>query len=131
MKALRPHWLSEKQVNVIVQAGRTKHPDLPNVPMIDEFVKDPEHKAMWQVMVAVGTLGRPVTAPPGVPAELVKILRTAFVATMKDPDYLAEMEKSKRELEPVGSAEVQQALAQVAKVPQSTLLKLNEFIKRQ
>jgi tripartite-type tricarboxylate transporter receptor subunit TctC len=131
MRVLRPHWLSEKKVNVIVQAGRSKHPDLPNVPMIEEFVTDPEHKAMWQVMVAVATLGRPVAAPPGVSPDVVKILEAAFQATMNDPDYLAEMERSKRDLEPVGSGEVQQALAQVAKVPQSTLLKLNEFIKRQ
>ncbi len=98
--------------------------------MIEEFVKEPEHKVMWQVMVAMGTLGRPVTAPPGVPAEAVKILRAGFEATMKDPAYLAEMEKSHREIEPVGSEEVQQALAQVAKVSQATLLKLNEWIRR-
>ena len=72
MKALRPHWLRDKQVNVIVQVGRARHPDLPHVPMIEEFVKEPEHKVMWQVMVALGTLGRPVTAPPGVPAEAVE-----------------------------------------------------------
>jgi tripartite-type tricarboxylate transporter receptor subunit TctC len=131
MKALRPYWLRDKQVNVIVQTGRANHPDLPDVPMIEEFVKEPEHKLMWRVMVALGTLGRPVTAPPGVPAEAVKILRAGFEATMKDPDYLAEMEKSHREVEPVASEDVQQALAEVAKVPQATLLKLNEWIKRQ
>jgi tripartite-type tricarboxylate transporter receptor subunit TctC len=130
MKALRPYWLRDKQVNVIVQAGRTKHPDLLEVPMIEEFVKEPEHKVMWQVMVALGTLGRPVTAPPGVPAEAVKILRAGFEATMRDPAYLAEMEKSHREVEPVGSEDVRQALAEVAKAPQATLLKLNEFIRR-
>ena len=86
VKAQRPHWLRDKQVNVIVQSGRAKHPDLPDVPMIDEFVKEPEHKVMWQVMVAMG-LGRPLAAPPGVPAELVKILRAGFEATMKDPAF--------------------------------------------
>jgi tripartite-type tricarboxylate transporter receptor subunit TctC len=131
LKALRPNWLRDREVNVIVQTGRVKHPDLPNVPMIEEFVTQPEHKLMWQVMVALGTLGRPLAAPPGVPAEAVQILRAGFEATMKDPDYLAEMEKSHRELDPIGSEEVQQALAQVAQIPRSTLLKLNDFIKRQ
>jgi tripartite-type tricarboxylate transporter receptor subunit TctC len=99
--------------------------------MIEEFVNAPEHKLMWQVMVAIGVMGRPLAAPPGVPAEAVKMLRAGFDATMKDPAYIAEMEKSHRELEPVGSEEVRQALAQVAKIPQATLLKLNEFIRRQ
>jgi tripartite-type tricarboxylate transporter receptor subunit TctC len=131
LKALRPNWLRDHEVNVIVQTGRAKHPDLPNVPMIEEFVTQPEHKLMWQVMVALGTLGRPLAAPPGVSADVVQILRAGFEATMKDPDYLAEMEKSHRELEPIGAEEVQRALAQVVKVPQATLLKLNDFIKRQ
>jgi tripartite-type tricarboxylate transporter receptor subunit TctC len=85
---------------------------------------------MWRVMVALGILGRPVTAPPGVPDEAVRILRAGFEATMRDPDYRAEMEKSNRELDPVGSDEVQRALAEVSKVPQTTLVKLNEWIRR-
>jgi tripartite-type tricarboxylate transporter receptor subunit TctC len=91
LKAGKPHWLRDKLVNVIVQVGRAKHPDLPNVPMITEFIKDAESKLMWNVMVAIGTVGRPVVAPPGISANLVKILRDGFAATMKDPDYVAEM----------------------------------------
>jgi len=131
LKALRGHWLRDKQVNVIVQVGREKHPDLKQVPMIEEFVTNPEHKTMWNVMVAIGTLGRPVVAPPGIPAELVKLLRAGFDATMKDREYLAEMERSRRELEPVTGTEIQALLAEVAKVPKATLTRLNEFIRRQ
>jgi tripartite-type tricarboxylate transporter receptor subunit TctC len=131
LKVLRAHWLRDKQVNVIVQVGREKHPDLSQVPMIGEFVKEPEHKVMWNVMVAIGTLGRPLVAPPGVPAEQVKLLRAGFDATMKDPEYLAEMKRSRRELEPVGGPEIQQLLADVAKAPKPTLQKLNAWIRRQ
>ncbi|MGH6768081.1 MAG: Bug family tripartite tricarboxylate transporter substrate binding protein [Xanthobacteraceae bacterium] len=130
LKAGKLHWLRDKLVNVIVQVGRAKHADLPNVPMVTEFVKDPEYKAMWTVMTAVGTVGRPVVAPPGLPPELVKILRAGFAATMKDRDYLAEMKKSRREVDPVYGDEVQKILTDVAKVPKSTLVKLNGFIKR-
>jgi tripartite-type tricarboxylate transporter receptor subunit TctC len=130
LKALRAHWLHDKLVNVIVQVGREKHPDLPDVPMIEEFVKEGEYKLMWNVMVAIGTMGRPLAAPPGTPAELVKILRAGFDATMKDPEYLAEMERSRRELEPVGGVELQQMLADVARAPKDTLEKLNAWIRR-
>ena len=131
LKVLRAHWIRDKQVNVIVQVGREKHPDLPQVPMIEEFVQEPEHKVMWNVMVAIGTMGRPVVAPPGVPVELVEVLRAGFDATMKDPEYLAEMERTGRELEPVGGVELQQMLANVATAPKSTLEKLNSWIRRQ
>jgi tripartite-type tricarboxylate transporter receptor subunit TctC len=131
LKAGRPQWLRDKQVNLIVQVARTKHPDLPNVPLIYEYVKEPEHRVMWDVMTAIATLGRPLAAPPGVPTEQVAILRKAFAATMKDPEYLAEMEKSNRELTPTRGEEMQQMMQEVSVVPQATLAKLNSWIRRQ
>ena len=53
LKAERPNWLRDKQVNVIVQFARTRHPDLPDVPLIMDFVKTDEDKAMWNVILAM------------------------------------------------------------------------------
>jgi tripartite-type tricarboxylate transporter receptor subunit TctC len=131
LKASRPQWLKDKQVNLIVQVARTKHPDLANVPLVYEFVKEPEHRVMWDVMTAIATLGRPLSAPPGVPAEQVEILRKAFAATMKDPEYRAEMEKSNRELTPTDGEDMQRMMQEVSAVPQATLVKLNSWIRRQ
>jgi tripartite-type tricarboxylate transporter receptor subunit TctC len=130
LKASRPQWLKDKQVNLIVQVGRTKHPDLPDVPLVYDYVKDGEHRAMWDVMAAIATLGRPLSTPPGVPAEQVAILRKAFAATMKDAEYLAEMEKSNRELTPTSGEDMQQMMHEVSAVPQATLAKLNSWIRR-
>lgn len=131
LKASRPQWLKDKLVNLIVQVGRTKHPDLANVPLVYDYVKEPEHRVMWDVMTAIATLGRPLAAPPGVPAEQVAILRKAFAATMKDPEYLAEMEKSNRELTPTSGEDMQQMMQEVSAVPPATLAKLNSWIRRQ
>ena len=84
LKANRPHWLREKQVNLIVQVDRQKHADLPDVPLLLDYVKEPEHRTMWNVMIAMAAMGRPLAMPPGVPAEQVETLRAAFAATMKD-----------------------------------------------
>src|SRR5437870_2976961 len=62
MKVERPNWLRDKKVSIIVQIGRTKHADLPDVPLIMDFVKKHEHRAMWNVILAMATVGRPVTA---------------------------------------------------------------------
>ena len=131
LKASRSQWLKDKQVNLIVQVGRTKHPDLRDVPLVYDYVKEAEHRTMWDVMIAIATLGRPLAAPPGVPAEQVAILRKAFAATMKDAEYLAEMEKSNRELTPTGGEDMQQMMQEVSAVPQATLVKLNSWIRRQ
>jgi tripartite-type tricarboxylate transporter receptor subunit TctC len=38
-------------------------------------------------------MGRSVYAPPGTPADRVAALRTALIATVKDPAYIAEAKK--------------------------------------
>jgi tripartite-type tricarboxylate transporter receptor subunit TctC len=129
MKTQRPNWIRDKQVRVLVQIARTKQPDLPNVPLIMDYVKTDEHKAMWNVMLAMATVGRPVAAPPGVPAEQLKILRDAFDATMKDPEFLAEMERTGREVTPENAAEMQRLLHEVSGVPKATLTKLIDYTR--
>jgi tripartite-type tricarboxylate transporter receptor subunit TctC len=46
-----------------------------------------------KVILASGDLGRPFIAPPGTPADRVKILRTAFAKSLSDPDLLADAKK--------------------------------------
>ena len=55
--------------------------------------------------------GRPVAAPPGVPADRLAALRRAFDATMKDPDFVAEAEKLQLEIEPLTGAQIDDARA--------------------
>jgi tripartite-type tricarboxylate transporter receptor subunit TctC len=129
MKTQRPNWIRDKQVRILVQIARAKQPDLPNVPLVMDYVKTDEHKAMWNVMLTMATVGRPVAAPPGVPAERVTILRDAFDATMKDRDFLAEMERTGRDVPPENALEMQRALEEVAKVPKATLTKLIDYTR--
>jgi len=130
LKAGKPQWLRDKQVKLLVQVGRTKHPDLPDVPIITDYVKTEEARVMWKVMAAMAEMGRPLAAPPGVPAESVRILRAGFSATMKDPAFVAEMERTHRDLTPVEGAAMQRMLEEVAAVPAPLLAKFNTFIKR-
>ena len=108
VKSERPNWLRDKLVRVLVQFARTRAPDLPDVPLIMDFVKTDEHKAMWNVILTMAQVGRPVTAPPGIPAELTRTLRAAFDATIKDPAFIAEMERGRRELSPESGESMQQ-----------------------
>src|SRR5262249_61543879 len=108
---------------ILVQIGRTRAPDLPDVPLITDFVKSDEHKAMWNVILDMAQAGRPVAAPPGIPVELTKTLRAAFDATVKDPAFVAEMERGRRELSPESGEAIHRMLAEVAGTPAATLAK--------
>jgi tripartite-type tricarboxylate transporter receptor subunit TctC len=130
MKVERPDWLRDRKVSVIVQVARTKHADLPDVPLIMDYVRKPEDRAMWNVILAMATVGRPVTAPPGLPADLSRTLREAFAATMKDPAFVGEMARTQRELTPETGETMAQMLEEVAATPPEILARLNSYIKR-
>src|SRR5215208_6621649 len=100
VKSERPNWIRDKQVRVLVQIAGSKQPDLAEVPVIMDYVKKDEDRAMWNVILSMAQVGRPVGAPPGIPAELTKILRHAFSATANDPAFIADMERGRRELSP-------------------------------
>jgi tripartite-type tricarboxylate transporter receptor subunit TctC len=130
VKSERPNWLRDKQVRVLVQIGKTRQPDLPGVPLITDYVKKDEDKAMWNVILTMAQVGRPVGAPPGIPKELTRILRDAFSETLKDPAFVAEMERGRRELSPENGEAMQKMLEEVAAVPAETLTKLIGYTRR-
>src|SRR5436309_12517544 len=111
MKASRPHWIKEKLLNVIVQMGLDKLADLPTVPAALDLVADPVKKQVLTLILIRQEPGRPVAAPPGVPADRVAALRRAFNATMTDPDFVAEADKLHMEIEPLNAAQIEKLLA--------------------
>jgi tripartite-type tricarboxylate transporter receptor subunit TctC len=130
LKAERPNWLRDRQVRVLVQIARAGSPDLPGVPVIMDYVSKAEDKAMWNVILTMASVGRPVAAPPGTPPELVKILRAGFAATMTDAAFTAEMARTRRELTPETGEAMQQMLEAVAATPAETLVKLIAYTRR-
>jgi tripartite-type tricarboxylate transporter receptor subunit TctC len=129
LKANRPSWVKDNQVRALVQVAATRQPDLPDVPLILDFVKNDEARAMWQVALAMAQAGRPVAAPPGVPAELVQILRKAFWDTMQDAAFVADMENARREVSAESGETVERLLLEVSNTPTGTLTKLLTFMQ--
>jgi hypothetical protein len=113
-----------------VQFARTRAPDLPDVPLVTDFVKTDEHKLMWNVILAMAQVGRPVTAPPGIAPELTKMLRKAFTDTVRDPAFVAEMERGRRELSPEDGETMQRLLDEVSATTPETLTKLIGYTRR-
>ena len=110
MKASRPHWIRDKLINIIVQMGFEKLPDLPDVPRALDLVAAPQDRQVLELILARQEMGRPLAAPPGVPADRVAALRAAFEATMRDPDFLAEADKISLEIDPLKAGEIERLL---------------------
>ena len=72
---------------VLIQIGREKSQELPDVPLVMDLLSKPEDKQMFELLTVVG---RRFGLPPETPEGKVALLRRAFDATMKDPDFLAD-----------------------------------------
>ncbi len=93
-----PHWIAEKKINILVQVALKRAPDLPDVPLMLELAKNDEDRQVLTFLSADTPISRAFVTTPGVPAERVAALRKAFEATLKDPELLAEAEKTRMEI---------------------------------
>jgi len=123
VKTRHGDWLAGKKVNIPVQAGLHKEGDIPNVPGVMDLVKTPEQTQIVRLLLASQEMARPFAAPPGIPDDRRRALIAAFDATMKDPDFLAEAEKMKADVNPVSAAAIENLLAEVYKTPKDVIAK--------
>jgi tripartite-type tricarboxylate transporter receptor subunit TctC len=109
--------LDNKQLTVALQLGVEKNLDLPGMPLIGDLTEDPKQKAALKLIFSRLTIARPFAAPPGLPAERATALRTAFEATMKDAEFLAEMKKLALEVRPQSGAKVEKLVNEIYTYP--------------
>jgi tripartite-type tricarboxylate transporter receptor subunit TctC len=118
----RDEWKSGKLV-ILVQTGFKKHPDLAGVPHIYDYVKNDDDKKVLDLIYGRHILGRPLAAPPGIPADRAKALRAAFMATMKDPEFVKGAEKQHLPIEPWDGEQVHKIINQFLNYPPAVIQK--------
>lgn len=106
-KSTRPQWLAEKKVIILVQVGVKRHPELADIPTLQDLAKNEADRQVLLFISADTAISRPLVTSAGVPRERVEALRRALDATMKDPEFLAEAEKSKTDISPMTGDEAQ------------------------
>ena len=128
-KTTRPSWFKEKKVNVLIQLSLTKHPDLPDVPLIMDLAKNDEQRQMFRLIFARQVMGRPFQSTPGVPADRLRALQTAFMDTVKDPAFLAEADKLKFEITPVSGPAIETLVSDILKMPPALAQRAGALLK--
>src|SRR5258706_7261144 len=90
----RPDVLRDKKVNVLVQVGFSKAPELPDVPLLMDLTTNADEHEMLRLLSAPSAIGHPIATSPGVPQEGADALRAAFGTPMAGPAFLADSEHS-------------------------------------
>ena len=112
----RQDWESG-EIKPIIQTGFEKSDELKGVPHIYDFAKSEDDKKIIHVLYGTHALGRPISGPPGIPADRTEALRKAFDATMIDPDFLAEARKQDMPIAPLTGEQTEKFIAQFANYP--------------
>ncbi len=129
VKTSRKRALETGDMVVVIQCTAKPLKELPNVPKMIDFAKTDEQKRFVQIVAHYANdYSRPFAVPPGTPKDRVDILRKAFQETMKDSEFLAEVEKMQLTLDPTTGDEMAAAVADSVKLDAPTKAKLKDIL---
>ena len=126
-------WTSELDsglMKLVLQVNSKSHPEITQVPLAINFAKTEEARKLLQVITQVhGASVRPFVLPPATPKDRVELLRKAFIASLKDPELLAEAAKAKLDVNPLGGEELAQSVAEIFKADAAVIARLKDILK--
>src|SRR5579871_6785704 len=106
IKSRHASYLEQHKINLILQHALKKAPDLPNVPLSIDSIKDPTDHKVAELYFGLKHIARPIMAGPGVPADRLAALRKAFMELKDDPQFKADAEKTGITADPTPSEEI-------------------------
>jgi tripartite-type tricarboxylate transporter receptor subunit TctC len=122
-------WLEEKKAFVLLQAAFRRHPELPDVSNVLDLAKTEEQQETLRFMVAPSEM-RPIAGPPGIAADRAKLMRDAFMKTVKDPAYVATANKAGIDTaQPMSGEELDQAIKTIYKTPKDVIARVAAAMK--
>jgi tripartite-type tricarboxylate transporter receptor subunit TctC len=111
-------WVTDKLVTVLVQLGVKKAPDIPpDVPLGLDLARTPEDRQVLEVLCAPSATGYPSFMGPGVPRERVEAIRSAYMQSLKDPEFIEAVQKQGLDLDPVGAGELAEIVRGIYALP--------------
>src|SRR6202140_695066 len=129
VKLRRPDWIPNGTISLLFQGGTKPNPELKDVPFVVDLAQKPEDKQAIEFLYAGQGIGRPFFAPPAMPPDRLKLLRDAFMATMKDPEFIAETQQRKLALEPESGEELEALIKKAYATPKPIIERIGNLVK--
>ena len=136
IKGTAPHFLEPAPgkgfINLISYASVRPHPEMVElgVPFMPDRIKDPKDRAVVDFINSAPQTMWPVAAPPGTPRDRVRILREAFMKTMKDPEYRADIKRLNLSLNPMPAEELTKAIQSTINTPREIVELAKKFFEK-
>jgi len=128
IRVIRAAWLRDKKVNVLLQTGLDKAPDLPEVPRLVDLARNEEQRQILELFSQPEKIGRSLVAPPALPPQRTAELRAAFAATVSDPDFRADAAQMRLDLSPLPGDRLQAIINKSFDYPAAILAKAKALL---
>jgi tripartite-type tricarboxylate transporter receptor subunit TctC len=132
-ESFRATWRKEidsGEATLVLQTIAKPHPEQAKLPLAMSYAKTNEGQQLIRALVhSVGPTARPYVLPPGTPKDRVAMLRKAFMATMKDPGFLADATKAKLDITPLDGAELERNVRDVFNLDPKLIPRAKEILK--
>jgi tripartite-type tricarboxylate transporter receptor subunit TctC len=125
----RPDWIPSRKVTILFQGGAAPNPELKDVPFVADLARNPDDRLAIEFLYAGQGIGRPFVAPPDMPADRLKMVRDAFAATMKDPEFLEDAKRNMLDVEPEDGEHLTALIKKIYATPKPIVDKIGELIK--
>ncbi|MBV9192246.1 MAG: hypothetical protein JOZ85_17335 [Betaproteobacteria bacterium] len=125
--SLKP-FIDRNLVRPIIRA-RSNESGIEKLPVDESFAPNPRAKAIMALRSAPEVIARPYVLPPNTPADIVKVYRDAFAATIKDPALIAESQKAQFDLEYTSGDEAVKVLKEVLSQPKDIVDEFSKYVK--
>jgi tripartite-type tricarboxylate transporter receptor subunit TctC len=125
----RPDWIPSGTINVLFQGGAKPNPEIKDVPFINDLAKTEDDRKAIEFLYAGQAIGRPFFAPPGLAPDVLAMMRAAFTATMKDPEFVAEVRQKKLTLAPEDGSYMESLIRRIYATPKPIVDRVARLIK--
>jgi tripartite-type tricarboxylate transporter receptor subunit TctC len=118
LKVGKQDWMREKKIKLILQDLPERDPELADVPCLVELGRNEEEKQVLALYASGGAIGRAFMGPPGLPPAVTATLRNGFFAMTKDPEFIADLQKSGLDLAPLSGEALTDVVARSLQIPE-------------
>ena len=126
-------WRSKNLVRVLVQGGKKRDPRLPDTPLLrelmDQYKTSEADRRLVTVMLGSGEFGSaPTIGSPGIPPEIVRILRAAYAKALMSAELIAEAKKQGFDAEHIPGEELEALAKEVMSQPADVIASMKKVM---
>ncbi|MFN3889633.1 MAG: Bug family tripartite tricarboxylate transporter substrate binding protein [Beijerinckiaceae bacterium] len=130
-RTIRPEWLEQGKINVVLQTSLKKDPAAGDAPWIMDLPMTEQQRATLELIMAPRLMHRTFLAPPETMPARLATLRSAFAKAVQDPEFMAEAKQQSLDIDYSSPEEIDQLVRKLAALPREIRHSAADALKRE